>query len=122
MLTHSSHAAHDEICRFATVSHGLPALFIVIKSGAEQAISGMELVEKIQQQFTEIITVNDQMQALVMEIAQTASVQAQTSTSANQSILKVADIASQTSKQALAVSESLAKLATFGQDSSQSGN
>ncbi len=94
----------------------------VMKSGAEQTINGMELVEKTQQQFEQVITLNDQIQALMMEIAQTATVQAQTSTSANQLILEVADIASQTSKQVLAVSESLAKLTTFTQDSSQSGN
>ncbi|KOP27744.1 chemotaxis protein [Hapalosiphon sp. MRB220] len=94
----------------------------VMKSGAEQTINGVELVEKTQQQFEQVITLNDQIQALMMEIAQTATVQAQTSTSANQLILEVADIASQTSKQVLAVSESLAKLTTFTQDSSQSGN
>ncbi|MCP6759758.1 MAG: GAF domain-containing protein [Fischerella sp. CENA71] len=94
----------------------------VMKSGAEQTISRMELVEKTQQQFEQIITANDQIQALVMEIAQTATIQAQNFTSANQSILEVAGIANQTSKQALAVSESLGKLATFVQDSSQAVN
>jgi len=87
-----------------------------IQSGVEQAKNSTELIAETQHKFEQAIALSIQMQTLVTEISQAAAVQAETSTSANQSILGVASIASQTSEQALAVAESLAQLATFTQD------
>ena len=86
-----------------------------MKFGAEQASSETELVKETQQKLEQIVAISAQMKILVTQLAQAASIQAQTSTSANQSILVIASIASQTSEQALAVADSLANLAAFAQ-------
>jgi len=93
-----------------------------MKSGAEQSLSGTELVEDSQQRLDQLATISDQMKTLVTELAQAATIQAQTSTSANQSIIQVASIASQTSEQAAAVVDSVTKLAAFAQDLHKSMN
>ncbi len=87
-----------------------------MQSGTERTLSEAELVEKSHQKIFKLATISDQIKTLVMELAQAAAVQAQTSTSANQSILQVANIASQTSEQAVAVADSVTKLAAFAQD------
>ncbi len=89
---------------------------VTMESGAEQVNSSNEFLLETQQQLNQAIALSNQMKTLVAEITQAAVLQAQTSTSANQSILEVASIASQTSEQALAVAESLANLAIFAQD------
>lgn len=86
-----------------------------MESGAQQAISGTELVEEQEQKLDLIVTVSDQMKTLVTELAQAAALQAQTLTTANQSILGVANSASQTSQQAQAMAESIADLAAKAQ-------
>ncbi|MBR8837342.1 MAG: hypothetical protein DSM106950_25870 [Stigonema ocellatum SAG 48.90 = DSM 106950] len=87
-----------------------------LKAESQQAISGTELVEKTQQKLEQIVTVNDRMKTLVIALTQTAAVQVETSTKANQSILGIVSIANHTSEQAFAVAESFVKLATFVQD------
>jgi|SRR5579883_3009377 len=87
-----------------------------IQSGTEQASSGMRLIEETQQKLGQLVAINNQMTTLVTELAKATTVQAQTSSSANQSILGVATIASQTSEKALAVAESFSKLMTAAQD------
>ncbi|OUL17711.1 GAF domain-containing protein [Nostoc sp. 106C] len=101
------------VAQIQTESHEIIA---AIESKAEYAKSSTELIEETQQQLNEMIAISNQMKTLVAEIAQAAAVQAQTSTSANESILGVATIANQTSEQALAMAESLAQLAIFAQD------
>ncbi len=86
-----------------------------MKFGAEETINETELVKETQQKLKQIVTISAQMKILVTQLAQNASIQAQTSTSATQSILLIASIASQTSEQALAVADSLANLAAFAQ-------
>ncbi|OUL20624.1 hypothetical protein BV372_32665 [Nostoc sp. T09] len=101
------------VAEIQTESHEIIA---AIQSKAEYAKSSTELLEETQQQLNEMIAISNQMKILVSEIAQAAALQAQTSTSANQSILGVATIANQTSEQTLAMAESLAQLAIFTQD------
>ncbi|OUL17354.1 chemotaxis protein [Nostoc sp. RF31YmG] len=101
------------VAQIQTESHEIIA---AIESKAEYAKSSTELIEETQQQLNEMIAISNQMKTLVAEIGQAAAVQAQTSTSANESILGVATIANQTSEQALAMAESLAQLAIFAQD------
>ena len=83
-----------------------------MEANTEEALAGTRLVEETQQKLAQIANVGAQMKTLVEELAQASAFQAQTSTSANQSVLKVASVASSTSKQSLALAESLAKLAT----------
>jgi twitching motility protein PilJ len=101
------------VAEIQTESH---EAIVAMESGAEQVNSSSELLTETQQQLVRAIALSNQMKTLVTEIAQAATLQAQTSSSANQSILEVASIASQTSEQALAVAESLANLAIFAQD------
>ncbi|BAY13884.1 GAF domain-containing protein [Calothrix sp. NIES-2098] len=101
------------VARIQTESHEIIA---TIQSKAESVKSSAELVEETQQQLNETIAVTNQIKTLVASITQAATIQAQTSNSANQSILEVATIANQTSEQALAMAESLAQLETFTQE------
>ncbi|MFN6580077.1 MAG: GAF domain-containing protein [Aulosira sp. ZfuVER01] len=100
----------------AEIQTGSHEIIATIQSKAESAISSTELIEETQQRLNEAIAVSNQMKTLVASIAQAAALQAQTSTSANQSILEVATIANQTSEQALAMAESLAQLARFAEE------
>ncbi|ARV63180.1 chemotaxis protein [Nostocales cyanobacterium HT-58-2] len=86
---------------------------VAMESGAEQAMSGIELVTETQQKLYQIVTTSEQMKKLVEEIAQIAPVQAKASTSASQSVLEVANTASKTSEQVMAVAKSLDKLSTL---------
>ncbi|MBW4595314.1 MAG: GAF domain-containing protein [Brasilonema angustatum HA4187-MV1] len=88
----------------------------VMEYGAQQAMSGMRLAHETQEKFNQIVIISEQMKKLVEELAQTAPVQAKTSTSASQSILEVASIASKTSEQVIAVAQSLDKLSTLAQN------
>jgi twitching motility protein PilJ len=86
-----------------------------IATGKERAISESQIVNETQKTLQQFATVSERMNALVAGIAQAAVQQAETSSSASQSVLQVANLASHTSEQSMAVVESFNKLAAIAQ-------
>jgi methyl-accepting chemotaxis protein PixJ len=87
-----------------------------IATGQERAIAENQMVGETQKALQQIATTSDRLSALLGEMAQSASQQVQSSTSASQSVLVVANSASHMSEQAMTMVESFNKLATVAHD------
>lgn len=86
-----------------------------IATRQERASGESQLINETQRTIQQIAIISTQMSALVEEITQAATQQANTSTSASQSVLAVANFASHTSEQSMALVESFNKLAAVAQ-------
>ncbi|MBD2207110.1 GAF domain-containing protein [Calothrix sp. FACHB-1219] len=91
-------------------------IIAAIETKAEQVASDSTFIEKTQQQLHQAIAISQEMKTLAAEITQIATLQAQTSYSANQQVLEVANITNQVSEQALELAESLSNIDIFTQD------
>ncbi|MDJ0902297.1 MAG: GAF domain-containing protein [Xenococcus sp. MO_188.B8] len=88
---------------------------IAMEAGREQVIAGTELVETTRQKLTSIAQVSGKVRYLVEDMANAATVQAQTSMSVSQTMQEVETIAQQTSAKSLASVESFNKLLEVAQ-------
>jgi twitching motility protein PilJ len=94
----------------------------LMEVGQQQAIAAIAEVEQTQNQLAQITAISNQVNALIGELRQVATHQAEMSTTASQFILEVASHAQQTNEQATKVAKSLAKLTAIAQNQSDSEN
>ncbi|NJO45585.1 MAG: GAF domain-containing protein [Oscillatoriales cyanobacterium RM2_1_1] len=81
-----------------------------MKVGLKQVIVGTKLVKGSRQILTNVVTASEQIQVLVNQIAESATVQAQTSGEISHTMEEVATIANQTSERSLKVADSFSQL------------
>ncbi|EAZ90424.1 GAF domain-containing protein [Crocosphaera chwakensis] len=115
-LSERSSAAAEEIEEMVEeIQTETKQVIIAMETGQEQVIAGTQLVETTREKLTSIATVSEQIRALVEEIAQAATVQAETSASVSSTMQAVDTIAQKTSERSIEQADSFEKLLRVAQ-------
>ncbi|GBF78830.1 GAF domain-containing protein [Aphanothece sacrum] len=115
-LSERSTAAAEEIEEMVEeIQTETKQVITAMEAGREQVISGTELVEITRQKLTSIAQVSEQIRDLVEEIAQAATVQAETSASVSSTMQAVDTIAQKTSERSVKQAESFETLLRVAQ-------
>ncbi|MDJ0597740.1 MAG: GAF domain-containing protein [Crocosphaera sp.] len=115
-LSERSSAAAEEIEEMVEeIQTETKQVIMAMETGREQVIAGTQLVETTREKLTSIATVSEQIRALVEEIAQAATVQADTSASVSSTIQAVDTMAQKTSERSIEQAKSFEKLLKVAQ-------
>lgn len=112
-LTKATAEIEPLAAEFETQAEDMTAL---LDTHATQVATGMELTKETRQKLNQLATMSAKIGNLVNGIATTATDQAQTSSTASQTVLDVANLAAQTSAKSAVVVESFTKLEAFIQE------
>jgi methyl-accepting chemotaxis protein PixJ len=91
-----------------------------MQTGSEQAITGAELIERVQQQLNQLLATSCETSALVAEIDSTAVLHAENSQAIARTIQEVATIAQENSNHSLAVTDTFAYLSEVARELKES--
>jgi methyl-accepting chemotaxis protein PixJ len=111
----SAHATEEIASLVAAVQSQTQEVAEAMAAGTERVATGTQLVDDTRRRLTQIAAASDQIESLVVAIAQTAIEQSQTSEIVTQTMVDVASIASQSSADATEVSRSFTELLAAAQ-------